>query len=550
MIIKWVMQLWHQLVQVDLPYKSLGEKRRTELMRATLLTFFIFTAIGISFTRDIVQQGLLISLVLQLIAYLLSRNTLPITTILSVLAVSLPQYYPVLASPELSSVQVKNSTLWMLLPLLLTSIWLRPRYYLLFSGIHLSALTLAYLYVQDLKNADFGMLFNITLIACSITWVATLVRNKELKILDRESNQLREQKEMLATIQNNIQEAIAVVNTQGEILTHNHAFEEIFGLRKEEVSDHYISDLIYPPPDSETAYLVLEERMALVNGIAYTPISCSISRANILGQQCSIYVIRDVRIQKEYEAHLIAEKNKAQQDSYAKSVFLSSMSHEFRTPLNAILGFVQLMQLDKHAFGSEQMRSLEEIRNAGEHLLELVNTMLDLASIEAGKMQIDTENIDIRQALSEVYSMSQILAGKNSIKLELGSIPEVKVIANRLRLRQILLNLVSNAIKYNSPQGTVFIACRQNRDCVRVNISDTGAGLTEKELGNLFQPFYRLDSNSKNVEGLGLGLAICKKLAEVMGGSVGASSEPGVGSVFWVELRMAENIENISSKTA
>jgi len=224
----------------------------------------------------------------------------------------------------------------------------------------------------------------------------------------------------------------------------------------------------------------------------------------------------------------------------AKSDFLSSMSHELRSPLNAILGFAQLMASDSPPPTPSQQASIDQILKAGWHLLELINEVLDLAKIEAGQASLSPEPVSVAEALRECHSMIEQQALKRGIRMRFPLLEfPCFVRADRTRLKQILLNLLSNAIKYNRDQGTVEVQCSVNGNRVRLSVHDTGAGLAPERVAQLFQPFNRLGQEAGPEEGTGIGLVVTKRLVELMGGTIGADSAVGVGSVFWVELGAA-----------
>ena len=257
---------------------------------------------------------------------------------------------------------------------------------------------------------------------------------------------------------------------------------------------------------------------------------------------------RDVTERKRFELTL-QENNvelesaiaAAEKANLAKSNFLSSMSHELRTPLNAILGFAQLMESDSPLPTPSQKASIDQILQAGWYLLELINEILDLALIESGKFSISCEPVSLDDIMLECQSMIEPQAKKRRIRM---SFPRFDrpcfVNADRTRVKQILINLFSNAIKYNLAGGSVVVECSAGiEDNIRVSIRDTGAGLPPEKLAQLFQPFNRLGQEASAEEGTGIGLVVTKRLVELMGGSIGVESTVGVGSVFWVELNSA-----------
>jgi signal transduction histidine kinase/AmiR/NasT family two-component response regulator len=231
----------------------------------------------------------------------------------------------------------------------------------------------------------------------------------------------------------------------------------------------------------------------------------------------------------------------ADQANLAKSDFLSSMSHELRTPLGAILGFAQLIESGTPPPTISQKKSIDQILKAGWYLLDLINEILDLAQIESGKLSLSIEPISLTELLQESQAMIEPQAQKRGVHVVFAQVGvPLFVAADRLRLKQILINLLSNAIKYNREGGTVFVDCTAvTPGRVRVCVRDTGEGLSVLELNQLFQPFNRLGQEGNAERGTGIGLVVCKRLVELMGGVIDVTSEVGRGSVFCVEFDLA-----------
>jgi CheY-like chemotaxis protein len=235
----------------------------------------------------------------------------------------------------------------------------------------------------------------------------------------------------------------------------------------------------------------------------------------------------------------------AEKANLAKSDFLSSMSHELRSPLNAILGFAQLINSDSPPPTPAQAASIDQILHAGWYLLDLINEILDLAQIESGKLALSREPTSLAEIMLECQAMIEPQAQKRGVRM---SFPHFAmpcfVDADRTRLKQVLINLLSNAIKYNQPNGTVVVDCSATTtDHVRISVRDTGAGLPPEMLLQLFQPFNRLGQERSKEEGTGIGLVMSKRLVELMGGVIGVESAVGKGSVFWFELNSAVELQ-------
>jgi len=247
----------------------------------------------------------------------------------------------------------------------------------------------------------------------------------------------------------------------------------------------------------------------------------------------------------ETNVELQGAKVVAERANQAKSDFLSSMSHELRSPLNAILGFAQLVDSGAPPPTPAQKDSIDQILHAGWYLLELINEILDLSLIESGKLSMSPEPMALAEVLADCQAMIEPQARKSGIKVDFvvpGSVLFVR--ADRTRVKQLFVNLLSNAIKYNRVGGTVEVRCRAVAgERIRISFQDQGEGLTPDKLAQLFQPFNRLGQEGGVEEGTGIGLVVCKHLVELMGGAIGVESTPGKGSVFWVELVQAGGVD-------
>lgn len=260
-------------------------------------------------------------------------------------------------------------------------------------------------------------------------------------------------------------------------------------------------------------------------------------------------VVQDIDDRKRAEQEIIHAREDAEDANRTKSQFLSSMSHELRTPMNAIMGFGQLLKMETDpALTESQMENVNEIVKAGDHLLELINEVLDLAKIEAGRIDFSIEDVVLGEVISESLQLIMPLAQKRGIEIIIShdgsettldqlSQKTNAVRADRTRLRQVLLNLLSNAVKYNNENGKLSINCHYTaNNLMRIDITDTGEGITKKQQEQLFTAFNRLGAEQTETEGTGIGLVITKNIIELMGGNIGLESQPGKGSTFWIEL--------------
>ncbi|MCR5883133.1 PAS domain-containing protein [Rhizobacter sp. J219] len=234
------------------------------------------------------------------------------------------------------------------------------------------------------------------------------------------------------------------------------------------------------------------------------------------------------------------EHDLALRESRAKSEFLSRMSHELRTPLNAVLGFAQLLLIGKDALPPQARHKIAHIQSAGEHLLALIDDVLDLSSLDSEQLRLDLQPVPLHQVLREALPLVETLARSHGVTLHAGTL-DGTVLVDRTRLRQMLINLLSNAIKYNRPLGHVSVTSLVEREQVLLQVQDTGLGMTPEQLAHLFEPFNRLGREREGIEGTGIGLAVVKALARRMNGEITVESQAGRGSTFTVRLpRVAE----------
>ncbi|MEO6354556.1 MAG: ATP-binding protein [Burkholderiaceae bacterium] len=279
----------------------------------------------------------------------------------------------------------------------------------------------------------------------------------------------------------------------------------------------------------ETTQAASESHMVMLQQANAHLISATLKAQN-LAQQVELTTVQ-----------LEKAKCAAEKANLAKSEFLSSMSHELRSPLNAILGFAQLLESGSPLPTPGQKASIDQILQAGWYLLELINEILDLAMIESGKLSLSMEPVSLSEVLLDCQAMIEPQAQKSGICLRFPQFDfPCFVNADRTRVKQVLINLLSNAIKYNRAGGTVEVTCTSDlAQRMRISVQDTGEGLSPEKIAQLFQPFNRLGQEAKTVEGTGIGLAVSKRLVEAMGGEIDMKSTVGVGSTFWIDLNLA-----------
>ncbi|HEX7454533.1 MAG TPA: ATP-binding protein, partial [Gallionella sp.] len=350
-------------------------------------------------------------------------------------------------------------------------------------------------------------------------------------------------------------DALITTDPSGIITDVNKQMEALTGCTRDELIGAPFKNYFTDPDQAETSIkLVLSEKK--VTNYELTARARD-GKETVVSYNATTFYDRDRRLQgvfaaardvterkrldqvlQEKNVELESAKSVAEKANLAKSEFLSSMSHELRSPLNAILGFAQLMESASPLPTDSQKESIAQILQAGWHLLKLIDEILDLAKVESKQVPLSREPVSLAEVMLECQTMIEPEAQQRDIKLTFPrfDIPYF-VCADRIRLKQVLINLLSNAIKYNKKQGTVEVDCAESRPGrIRISIKDSGEGLPPQKLAQLFQPFNRLGQEAGGEEGTGIGLVVAKRLVELMGGIIGVESTVGVGSVFWFEL--------------
>lgn len=281
------------------------------------------------------------------------------------------------------------------------------------------------------------------------------------------------------------------------------------------------------------------------DGSRYPVLLNGVKLVDAAGREVIWSIIQDITERKLAENEMNLAWQTAEQANHAKSAFLASMSHELRTPLNAIIGFAQMLEMGALVpFAGAQEEAVGHILNSGRYLLALIDEVLDLARIEAGKPDIVIESVPLNLLISEAEVLCRPAAAARNVAIQQSCPDGIYVCADRLRLRQILLNLLSNAVKYNRDGGTVTVWCHVVDGAIRIVVADTGPGIPEVRLSEIFQPFQRLGAEKTNIQGSGIGLVICKRLVEAMGGNIGVESVEGEGCTFWIEFPVGAPTES------
>jgi len=375
---------------------------------------------------------------------------------------------------------------------------------------------------------------------------------------------LRDSEEKLAVTLNCIGDAVITTDAAGRVILLNPVAEHLTGWLQADATGRPVGEVfhILNQETRQPSTIPVIETLALgtIQGLAnHTLLVARDGKECAIADSCApirnrdgqvigaVLVFRNVTEEyavqqalRDRSVELESAKSVAEKANLAKSNFLSSMSHELRTPLNAILGFAQLLETGAPPPTPTQKRNIEQILKGGWYLLELVNEILDLALIEAGRVTLSGEPVSLLEVIIECRSMIEPMAQKRGIGMTFlhFDLP-YHVKADRTRLKQVLINLLVNAIKYNQSGGTVTVECAPSPpDALRISVRDTGVGMSPAQLSQLFQPFNRMGKEATPEEGTGIGLVVTKRLIELMGGAIGVDSTVGVGSVFWIELRL------------
>jgi PAS domain S-box-containing protein len=372
----------------------------------------------------------------------------------------------------------------------------------------------------------------------------------------RSEEALRFSEEKYRNIFENVQDVFYTTDFQGGLVTISPSIERYSGYRPDEIIGKHVRTFFMNEDDYQkldsavSSQGVLNDYEMLMKRKDGTAIYVSVTARVVFdkdGQPVGTEgVMRDITERKRAEQDLSKAKEAAEAANRAKSEFLSRMSHELRTPMNAILGFAQLMDMsNKEPLTSSQKERVRQIVKGGQHLLDLINEILDLSRIEANRLQVSPEPVAVREIIQEVLDLTVPLAIKRHIQVvtKFGSMDANPfVMADRQRFKQVLLNLLGNAVKYNYDGGSVILTSQRTAsNSWRISITDTGPGISQENLARLFTPFERLNADQLNVEGTGLGLVLAKRLIEMLHGQIGVESALGRGSTFWIELPATES---------
>jgi two-component system sensor histidine kinase/response regulator len=392
----------------------------------------------------------------------------------------------------------------------------------------------------------------ITIVTFMVLGLAVLT-----SVIDRRFSILESSEERLRLIINTALDAVITTNAEGLITNWNSEAEKTFGWSSQEVLGRRLSEIVLPQryrEDQERSllrFLSTGEGMTLRQRTEITglhrdgcefPVEVATSPVKFGGQWIFSSFIRDITEQKRAEEELLSAKLAAEEANRAKSIFLANMSHELRTPLNAIIGYSEMLEEETNELGKVAVvQDLQKIQSAGKHLLALINDILDLSKIEAGKMGLHVETFDVAQMVEEIASTVQPAVAKNANTLKVDVTKNAgEMHADLTKVRQILLNLLSNACKFTDHGVISLNVARRtidHRDWLQFEVEDTGIGVTAKQKENLFREFSQADTSiARKYGGTGLGLAITRRFIQMMRGTITVDSQPGRGSTFRIQL--------------
>jgi PAS domain S-box-containing protein len=397
----------------------------------------------------------------------------------------------------------------------------------------------------------------------------TLKAEKEVRELNHALEQrvqertkkLEEKEERLRMTVENAADGIIVINEKGIIDTFNESAQRIFGYNPDEVIGKDIA-ILMPREEGHhhQKYVdhLLKTNHAKVLGMGREvtarrkngdlfPLHLAVSQTSIEDRILFSAICRDLSIEKKTAHELLLAKKEAELANQAKSEFLASMSHELRTPLNSIIGFSQLLNLgNADPLSSNQRDKVLQIHNAGQHLLSLINDILDLSRIETQGFSLSLEPVDIKVAIKDCLTLIAPEAKKRNIRICDNTTDQdlPPAYADFVRLKQVLMNLLSNALKYNIKGGQITLSTETHNGYIKISITDTGAGIADNQLEQVFLPFNRLGHENGEIEGTGIGLSITKKLIETMNGRISIESVVNQGSTFSIEIPVCISVQD------
>ena len=393
---------------------------------------------------------------------------------------------------------------------------------------------------------------------CLVSWFEDITVRVEAERRAQDSEKWRRM------ILDNAADAVITTDEIGVIESANASAVQLFGYSENEFAGLNVDMLMDVPSPGVHAryvanYLKTGQSQIIgtgreVNGRRKTgeifPLYIAVSEVAIAGKRWFSAFMHDLTAQKQVEERLRLQSHRAEAADLAKSQFLSNMSHELRTPLNAVLGFSQLLSMKVD--DADDRDAVDHIQMAGQHLLSVVNDVLDLSRIDVGEFRVQRENVDLNDVLSEALELIKPLAVEHEVTLRLDFGNRFRVFTDRNRFRQVLVNILTNAVKYNRHRGSVEVTCRaETARWIAIEVADTGVGIPGEVGEEVFDPFFRIENEALRVEGTGLGLALTRQILNVLEGEIAHRPRLGGGTVFEIRLPVSEmnSVDDFSADT-
>ncbi len=516
------------------------QRRRARLFSALLIPITLVMTYGALFAPPPISTVLRTSSPFLWISYILSRTSYDaFSAILCLFILSVTPLMVTVQSLSSNTPGIFN-VVATTVPIVMASLFLSTRSTLIIIFINMLSVGIFLLLGMEFDLVRSGILYWFVISAFVL--VAINIRQKDIQQIKAQNQHLLEGESRFRNLFEAALEAI-IIHKDGVILDANHAFEKLFGYSLHQIKGKAILDLIMPQYRADIQQKLQKDTKSLTGTVGLRQDGSSfdvelVGKTHIYqNETVQVLALRDITARKQAQEALQQVKI-AEAANQAKSVFLANMSHELRTPLNGILGYTQILGQDK-TLTNQQRHKIRIMEQSGEHLLTLLNDVLDLSKIEAHKMELELLEFNLPLFLENIVNIFLVRAKQKNIHFvyeNLSDLP-IGVRGDKKRLRQVLINLVGNAIKFTK-QGGVALKVGHHFGKIRFQVEDTGSGIKPEDLEDIFAPFKQASDRHSTIEGTGLGLPISRKLVEMMGGELQVTSRYGQGSIFWFDLEL------------